>query len=121
MHLASFVAQAAAVLASDLHLEPGLLAAQRVRGQLRPEGAPLGARELLELAREAVGEERWPELLARRSCDLARTVEGVRCRINVLCTSRGVGLAVRLLGASQATLRHLTRIIHRGRSNPSRE
>jgi twitching motility protein PilT len=107
MHLASLVTQAAAAQASDLHLEPGLPPAQRVRGQLRPVGAPLGARELLALAREAVGEERWPELLARRSCDLARTVEGVRCRINVLCTSRGVGMAVRLLGASQATLRHL--------------
>ena len=107
MRLAPFVTQAAAAQASDLHLEPGLPAALRVRGQLRPAGAPLAARDLLDLAREVVGEARWPELLERRSCDLAATVAGVRCRINVLCTSRGVGLAVRLLGAAQASLRHL--------------
>jgi len=107
MRLAPFVTQAAAAQASDLHLEPGLPAALRVRGQLRTAGAPLGARELLDLAREVVGQDRWPELLERRSCDLAATVAGVRCRINVLCTSRGVGLAVRLLGAAQASLRHL--------------
>ena len=107
MRLSAYVSMAAAAQASDLHLEPGLPAALRVRGQLRTQGAPVGARELLELAREVVGEARWPELLARRSFDLARTIEGVRCRINVLCTARGVGLAVRLLGASQATLRQL--------------
>jgi twitching motility protein PilT len=107
MRLSKFVSMAAAAQASDLHLEAGLPAALRVRGQLRTQGTPVGARELLDLAREVVGEDRWPELLERRSCDLARTIDGVRCRINVLCTSRGVGLAVRLLGAAQASLRHL--------------
>ena len=107
MRLSAFVSMAAAAQASDLHLEAGLPAGLRVRGQLRTQGAPIGARELLDLAREVVGEKRWPELLERRSCDLGRTIDGVRCRINVLCTSRGVGLAVRLLGASQATLRQL--------------
>jgi len=107
MQLSTFVSMACAAQASDLHLEAGLPAAIRVRGQLRSQGAPVGARELLELAREVVGEERWPELLERRSCDLARTIDGVRCRINVLCTSRGVGLALRLLGTGQASLRQL--------------
>ena len=107
MKLSPFVSIAAAAQASDLHLEAGLPLALRVRGQLRTQGAPVGARELLDLAREVVGEELWQDLLERRSCDLARTIDGVRCRINVLCTSRGVGLAVRLLGAAQASLRHL--------------
>jgi twitching motility protein PilT len=59
------------------------------------------------MAREVVGEERWADFLERRSCDAARTIDGVRCRINVLCTSRGVGMAIRFLAGFQATLERL--------------
>lgn len=38
---------------------------------------------------------------------MSRTIEGVRCRINVFHTSRGVGFAVRLLPAYQPTLENL--------------
>lgn len=38
------------------------------------------------------------------SADLARTIEGVRCRINLLRTSRGVGVAIRLLAALVPTI-----------------
>lgn len=107
MRLASIIAAARSAQASDLHLEPGLPACLRVRGQLKSVGEPLGAKELLEVAREAIGDERWPELLERRSCDVARTIDGARCRINVLCTSRGVGLAIRFLASFQATLERL--------------
>ncbi len=93
--------------ASDLHLEPGLPAAVRVRGTLHSSGEPLLPAALTEMAQELVGPEQWPRFLERRSFDLSRTVAGVRCRINVMQTSRGVGLAVRLLASFQATLERL--------------
>ena len=107
MRLAALIAAGRSAQASDLHLEPGLPASLRVRGQLRSVGEPIPAAELLAMARELVGEERWPEFLERRSCDLSRTVAGARLRINVLCTSRGVGLAVRFLASFKASLAKL--------------
>jgi twitching motility protein PilT len=93
--------------ASDLHLEPGLPAAVRVRGALRTFGEPLSGQNLLELAREAVGAEMWPHFLERRSADFSHTIGGVRCRLNVMHTSRGVGFAIRLLAGFQATIERL--------------
>src|SRR2546429_3479804 len=104
VRLAALIAAGRSAQASDLHLESGLPACLRVRGQLRSVGEPIPGAELLAMARELVGEERWPEFLERRSCDLSRTVAGARLRINVLCTSRGVGLAVRFLASFKASL-----------------
>ncbi len=104
MQLDSFIATAKAQGASDLHLEPGLPPAWRIRGSLRTSGEAVSAKALLEMAREIVGAEQWPRFAERRSFDLSRTIQGVRCRINLLQTSRGVGLAIRLLAAFQATI-----------------
>src|SRR5258706_10555929 len=104
MKLDSLINLARSNGASDLHLEPGLPAAIRVRGTLRTTGEPVSNRDLLEIAREVIGAEQWPHFLERRSFDLSRTIQGVRCRINILQTSRGVGFAIRLLASSQATL-----------------
>jgi twitching motility protein PilT len=93
--------------ASDLHLEAGLPPALRVRGALRTAGEPLPAKLLLELAHEIIGSEQWPRFLERRSFDLSRTIHGVRCRINILQSSRGVGFAIRLLASFQATVEKL--------------
>jgi twitching motility protein PilT len=81
-----------------------LPAALRVRGALRTQGEPIPAGTLLEIARTLIGNEQWARFLERRSFDLSKTIAGVRCRINVLQTSRGIGLAVRLLSTFQATL-----------------
>jgi len=93
--------------ASDLHLEPGLPMAVRIRGALRMVGDPIPAGPLLEFARQLVGAEQWPRFLERRSYDLSRTLAGVRCRINILQTARGVGLAIRLLAPFQANIEKL--------------
>jgi twitching motility protein PilT len=105
--LESFLALARQQGASDLHLEPGLPPAVRVRGALRVSGQPVPAGLLLDIARGVLGGDLWAEFLERRSYDLSRTIAGVRCRINVLQTSRGVGLAIRLLSSFQATLERL--------------
>lgn len=107
MDLHSLIATAKANGASDLHLEPGLPAAIRVRGSLRPVGAPLPGKMLLESAQEIIGTANWKHFLERGSCDLSRQIQGVRCRINVLQTSRGVGMAIRLLMGFQATVEKL--------------
>ena len=104
MDLDSLVRLASTNGASDLHLEPGLAPALRIRGSLRTAGDPLPAPLLLEMARATIGEERWPSFLERRSFDLSKTIRGVRCRINILQTSRGVGFAIRLLASFQATI-----------------
>lgn len=107
MTLESMVAVARENGASDLHLEAGLPPALRVRGSLRISGDPLASKVLLEFAREIIGVEHWPTFVERRSFDLSKTLSGVRCRINVLQTSRGVGMAIRLLAAFEATIETL--------------
>lgn len=101
------IESAAGAGASDLHLESGMPPAVRVRGTLRVTGEPIAPGILMEFARRLIGEDQWPVFEDRRSFDLSRTVAGVRCRINILHTARGVGLAIRLLGAFQATIEKL--------------
>lgn len=107
MGLNSLIESAASSGASDLHLEAGLPAALRIRGALRVAGEPIAPKLLVEYARELLGEEQWPVFVERRSFDLSRTIGGVRCRINLLHTARGVGMAIRLLSAFQATVEKL--------------
>jgi len=107
MSLDTFIAAAKAQGASDLHLEPGLPPALRIRGTLRTAGDPVPAHALMEMARAVIGGEQWPRFLERRSHDLSKTIAGARCRINVLQTTRGVGFAVRLLAPFQATIEKL--------------
>jgi twitching motility protein PilT len=107
MDLDSLVGLASSNGASDLHLESGLPAAIRVRGTLRTVGEPIPAKSLYEMAHTAIGEEQWPHFVERRSFDFSKTVHGVRCRFNVFQTSRGVGFAIRLLSAFQATIEKL--------------
>jgi twitching motility protein PilT len=107
MDLASLISAAAAEGASDLHLESRLAPATRVRGALRVGSEPIPAAVLTDMARTLLGEEQWQCFLARRSFDLSQTIRGIRCRINILQTSRGVGMAIRLLATFQATIEKL--------------
>jgi twitching motility protein PilT len=107
MSLESLIGAAREQGASDLHLEPGLPAAVRVRGGLRTLGEPIPAATLHAISRGLLGEEAWADFERRRSFDLSKTIRGVRCRINVLHTARGVGLAIRLLASFQATVEKL--------------
>ena len=107
MNLRSLVALAKAEGASDLHIEPGLAPVLRVRSQLRAVGEPIAPALTLEAARDLIAPEDWPHFLQRRSFDLSKMIEGLRCRINVLHSARGVGFAIRLLPAFQPTLEAL--------------
>ncbi len=107
MRLDPFVGLARSAGASDLHLEPGFPAAIRVRGELRNVGEPVAASAILAMAKELLEEEPWSAFLERRSADLARTIQGIRCRVNAFCTARGVGMSIRLLAPFQASLERL--------------
>src|SRR5688572_29272055 len=107
MNLSTIIAAARERRASDVHLEAGLPLALRVASNLQITGDPLSAEAVSAMARQVVGEDLWPEFLQRGSSDLSRTIEGVRCRINVMQTARGPGLAIRLLSSFQATIERL--------------
>jgi twitching motility protein PilT len=90
--------------ASDLHLEPGLPPMIRVRGKLCAVGEPSKGEDLLQAARELIAPEDWARFQQQRSFDMSKSIEGMRCRINILQTSRGTGFAIRLLPAFQPTI-----------------
>ncbi len=105
--LMKLVASARRMGASDLHVEAGMPAGFRVRGKLRMAGDPIPAARIGEAVREIVPSDRKALLIERRSLDLTRTIAGIACRINILHTSRGLGLAVRLLAGVAPTLEQL--------------
>ena len=106
-HLSQLVEAAYAAGASDLHIEAGLPPAFRVDGRLRLQNTALSSGAVKAMARDVAGAQGWTRFLASRSLDLSRSVAGVRCRINVLQSRRGVGLAVRLLTGYVPTLDRL--------------
>lgn len=107
MILEELIRQARLQGASDLHLEAGMPPTLRVRGALLSCGPPIGADSLLQAARSLLTGDDWDEFDRRKSFDLSRVLAGVRCRINVLHSARGVGFAIRLLAIAQVTLEKL--------------
>src|SRR5688572_17503452 len=107
MRLSFIVATARDRRASDIHLEPGYPAALRIASNLQTAGEPISREDMTAMAMEVIGDDSWAEFQQRGSYDLSRTIEGVRLRVNVLQTSRGVGMAIRLLSAFQATVERL--------------
>jgi len=105
--LDALIKKAKSMDASDLHLEAGLAAVFRIRGELKTLGEPVGADALLSISRLLIGDKNWPYFVEQCSFDLSANIQGVRCRINVMKTNRGVGLAIRLLSSFQPTLEKL--------------
>lgn len=93
--------------ASDLHLESGMAPVLRVRGSLTRLDSNLSSFELMSIARSLLGGDNWSHFLDQKSFDLSLTIRGVRCRFNILKTSRGIGMAIRLLATFRATFDRL--------------
>ena len=93
--------------ASDLHLESGLPMVLRIDGALKILGEPIRPATLQTTAHEIIGEKNWPQFLARGSYDLSINIANIRCRINILRSIRGIGMAIRILSAFQPTLEKL--------------
>jgi len=93
--------------ASDLHVEPGQPVVARVRGELQRFADAPAAADTRAIAQSLLVGEAWEHFLERRSADFSRTLGGVRCRINLLCSSHGIGLAIRLLARTVPTIETL--------------
>jgi twitching motility protein PilT len=105
MTFKDLILKASRLGASDLHLESGTTMVARVRGELTPLGEALPGQQLMDLARELLNEEDWSDFNSRGSVDLSVVVAGIRCRINLFRTLRGMGLAARLLLPAVGNLR----------------
>ena len=83
--------------ASDIHLVKGLTPRYRVDGSIREmEGPVLTVDGCLEAARELAGSEiRRAEAVGE--LDLALTIAGVRCRVNLFRQQEAWSAAIRLL------------------------
>ncbi|HEY5809308.1 MAG TPA: ATPase, T2SS/T4P/T4SS family [Povalibacter sp.] len=104
MSLHEWVKKAHGQTASDLLLEADTPAVIRVRGELQSSGETISASDLLRECRELLGADRWEDFAQRGSADLSTHLAGVRCRINLFRTTRGMAAAVRLLTTSIRSL-----------------
>jgi twitching motility protein PilT len=105
MSLRDWIRKGRELGASDLHLEAETPLVARVRGDLLSVAAPIAGAALVQAGREVLGTEGWSEFVSRGSADVSRTIQGVRCRINLFQTVRGVAMAIRLLSHFQNNLR----------------
>jgi twitching motility protein PilT len=97
MRVEDWIEQAWLAGASDLHLETGTPCVARIRGDLQTVGPAVAADALVQAAQDFLGADGWAQFRSRGSADLSVLSGGVRCRVNVYQTVRGIALAVRLL------------------------
>ena len=105
MSLKSWIQKGRELGASDLHLESGTPLVARIRGDLTPIGEPISAQRVTESGKELLGREAWEQFLERGSADVAIAAGGLRCRVSLFRTIRGIAIAVRLLAPSVNNLR----------------
>ena len=91
--------------ATDIHLEPQLPVMFRVNGTLRRTQTIINHEGLRSIASRLLPLDDWEAFQNRGSYDLTKVVSGVQCRVNVLRSDRGIGLAVRLLLTATNTLK----------------
>ncbi len=97
MTIEAYVAKALELKASDIHLVCGLTPRCRVDGSIREmEARPLTEADCLGIARELAGES-FDQAQAVGEADLALTVAGVRCRVNLFRQQGTWSTALRLL------------------------
>jgi len=105
MTLKDWALKAHAMGASDLHLEAGTSVVVRIREELLTIGDSISDAKIEAMLKELPGEEVLTEVSQKGSADVSTAVGGIRCRINVYRTVRGLAMAVRLLSTSTHNLR----------------
>jgi len=105
MSLKDWIQKGRELGASDLHLETGTPVVFRIRGELTAFGEPVGGGRLSELSQEVLGADAWSRFLERGSADVSMVAGGLRCRVSLFRTIRGIALAVRLLAPVVSDLR----------------
>ncbi len=105
MSLKDWIQKGRELGASDLHLEAGTPLVARIKGELATAGEPIPGQRLTQAAQELLGAQAWDRFLERGSADVALAASGMRCRLSLYRTIRGVAIAVRLLAPSVNDLR----------------
>jgi twitching motility protein PilT len=105
MSLKDWIQKGRQLGASDLHLETGTPLVARVRGELATVGEPIPPQLLTQAGQELLGAEAWARFLERGSADVSLAASGMRCRLSLYRTIRGIAMAVRLLAPSVNDLR----------------
>jgi twitching motility protein PilT len=105
MTLKAWIQKGRELGASDVHLEAGTVPVARVGGELLAIGQALPPAYVEQVAHSLLGAEAWDGFIARGSADISMAVGGVRCRINVYRTIRGLAIAARLLTPAVSGLR----------------
>ena len=93
--------------ASDVHVESGTTLRIRVNGKLRQTSNNVDSDELTSIVKSLLGRKRWNDFLDSGSFDLSKVIQKSRCRINGFKTSRGLGLAIRLLVSKPVSIASL--------------
>ena len=97
MNITDYITKARADRASDVHLVCALPPKYRVDGAITDlDATPLTPQQCLDLARALAGED-FPALEAAGELDLAKTIAGVRCRLNLFRQQGTYSAAIRLL------------------------
>lgn len=97
MTVEEYVSRARADRASDIHLVAGLTPRYRVDGSIREMGPePLTPERCEEIVRRLAGDG-YPRLTEVGEADLAMTIGGVRCRLNLFRQQGNWSAAIRLL------------------------
>jgi twitching motility protein PilT len=97
MSIKAWIQKARELGASDLHLESGTPLVARIRGELAPVGEATPGAYLEQLAQTLLGAAGWEAFLERGSADVSVAIAGLRCRVNLYRTVRGIAIAIRLL------------------------
>ena len=93
--------------ASDIHIEDGLSIFFRIGSKLKNSSEKISRQQMETICKKIIGRTNWNDFLIQGSWDLSRVIEGNRCRINVFRTSRGFGLAIRLLISRPISVKNL--------------
>ena len=97
MNITDYITKARADRASDVHLVCALPPKYRVDGAITDlDATPLTPQQCLALAKELAGAD-FPALEAAGELDLAKTIAGVRCRLNLFRQQGTYSAAIRLL------------------------
>jgi twitching motility protein PilT len=105
MSLKDWIQKGRELGASDIHLETGTPVVFRIRGELKPIGEPVGGTRLAHEGQELLGAESWNRFVERGSADVSVVASGLRCRVSLFRTIRGIAMAVRLLAPAVSDLR----------------
>lgn len=92
--------------ASDIHLESGSPIYFRIQGQLKSSEEPLGHERIKNWMADLLG-PRMEAFRTEQSLDMSETIGGLRCRIHLFHSSRGLAASIRLLNQEQPTLQSL--------------